>query len=186
MAIPPHLGGHCGVTHVDEGALQLLIDRLGVQSFLDIGCGPGGMVALARSKGLRALGIDGDPSVRARGILIHDFSRGPEELVREQFDLGWCVEFVEHVEESFVENYLATIEKCSALLLTAAPPGTPGHHHVNCREAPYWIAMMKTRGFLLEEETTMLTRAASTMRREFVRKHGLVFRRLDTAPPRGG
>jgi SAM-dependent methyltransferase len=185
MTTPPHLGGHCGVTHIDEGTLQFLIERFGARSFLDIGCGPGGMVSLARAKGLFALGIDGDPSVRAPGIMIHDFTQGHESLVDEPFDLGWCVEFVEHVEDTFAENYLRTLEKCSTLLLTAAPPGTPGHHHVNCREAAYWVAVLGTRGFLLDEQTTTLVRAASTMHREFVRRHGLVFRRRDAGDPRG-
>jgi 2-polyprenyl-3-methyl-5-hydroxy-6-metoxy-1,4-benzoquinol methylase len=54
-----HLGGHNGLTHLDEGALTWL-KQLGHTSFLDIGCGPGGMVELAEQLGFKVLGVDGD------------------------------------------------------------------------------------------------------------------------------
>ena len=64
MNLPEHLGGHKNRTHLDEGSLDHCIETLQVKSMLDIGCGPGGMVALARSKGLKAYGIDGDFEVK--------------------------------------------------------------------------------------------------------------------------
>ena len=63
MSLPEHLGGHKNITHLDEGALDHMMRILNVKSMLDIGCGPGGMVKLAKSKGLDAYGIDGDFSV---------------------------------------------------------------------------------------------------------------------------
>ena len=35
MTLEPHLGGHQGKTHIDEGALRWLINN-GINSFLDI------------------------------------------------------------------------------------------------------------------------------------------------------
>ena len=56
--LEPHLGGHQNKTHLDNGALDWLIKTFDAKSFLDIGCGPGGMVELAKSKGLLVKGID--------------------------------------------------------------------------------------------------------------------------------
>ena len=58
--LEPHLGGHGNKTHLDIGALQWLQKELNAKTYLDIGCGPGGMVQLAEDLGLEALGIDGD------------------------------------------------------------------------------------------------------------------------------
>ncbi len=84
MRTAAHLGGHFGVTQVDEGVLDCLIAERGVASVLDVGCGPGGMLDLARRRGLRALGVDGDPSVvcpqPAGGVRLHDYTQGPLEL----------------------------------------------------------------------------------------------------------
>ena len=60
MTLEEHLGGHNGVTHLDEGALRWAISTLKIESMLDVGCGPGGMVELAEWYGLDSHGIDGD------------------------------------------------------------------------------------------------------------------------------
>ena len=40
--LPDHLGGHMGITHVDKGILKYFKTK-GCKTYLDIGCGPGGM-----------------------------------------------------------------------------------------------------------------------------------------------
>jgi 2-polyprenyl-3-methyl-5-hydroxy-6-metoxy-1,4-benzoquinol methylase len=54
--LPPHLGGHDNETHLDSGVLDYMIKKYKIESYLDVGCGPGGMVELAASKGLRVMG----------------------------------------------------------------------------------------------------------------------------------
>ena len=74
-----HLGGHNGLTHLDEGALKWL-QSLGHKRFLDIGCGPGGMVQLAEQLGFVVKGIDGDHTLERydpQKFIIHDFQIGP-------------------------------------------------------------------------------------------------------------
>ena len=173
--IPSHLGGHCNVTHVDRGALAFLVEYLGVRTFLDIGCGPGGMLDEARRLGLEPVGIDGDPRVLRSGIVEHDFTAGREESLGGPFDLGWSVEFLEHVEEMYLPNVLDTIRKCKYLVMTAAPPGKPGYHHVNCQPACYWIEAMQRLGMQVCLTATCWLRQRSTMAREFMRETGLVF-----------
>ncbi|WP_213982364.1 glycosyltransferase [Sphingomonas sp. dw_22] len=184
IEVPPggtagHLGGHEDLTQFDEGAFDWLAEHLGVESVLDIGCGPGGMAAYALSRGIAARGVDGDPG-HARGstfIIEHDYSTGPLDAGR--FDLGWAVEFVEHVDEQYVPNFMASFAGCRAVFITAAVPGQPGHHHVNCQWGDYWIARFDEAGFDHDPEATEGVRAASTMRSRFTQNTGLVFRRRD-------
>ncbi|NBR26336.1 MAG: hypothetical protein EBU08_21645, partial [Micrococcales bacterium] len=98
------------------------------------------MVELARLRDIEAYGIDGDftieyPKELRPHITTHDFTTGPcITLPRQEFDLAWSVEFLEHVEEKYQENYMDAFTKCIYAIVTAAPPGYPGHHHVNCQK----------------------------------------------------
>jgi 2-polyprenyl-3-methyl-5-hydroxy-6-metoxy-1,4-benzoquinol methylase/predicted SAM-dependent methyltransferase len=179
-AIPGHLGGHEGITHLDEGALDYLVSKFDIRTMLDIGCGPGGMVKLATSKGLLAVGVDGDPRLRtssglnAQQLIIHDFTQGPPEI-GEEYDLAWSVEFLEHVSQQFQQNYMKLFRQAKLVFCTAAPPGKPGHHHVNCRDQEYWIRAFRNYGFHYDLETTGVLRTITTMKREFVRETAMFF-----------
>lgn len=172
-----HLGGHCGKTHVDNGVLSFFKDQLGCDSMVDVGCGPGGQVDLAESLGYDSVvGVDGDVSLlkRKSDIVIHDFTVAPLHLGG-SFDLGWSCEFLEHVRECYMDNYMAVFERCKYVAVTYAPKGKRGHHHVNCRDEKYWVGMFESRGFVFEKELTSECRQASTMKRDFFRDTGLVF-----------
>lgn len=182
-ATPPHLGGHQYITHLDCGVLDYVISNFRIQTFLDVGCGPGGMVHEALKRGLSAIGIDGDPAIlrvtpltdKAR-LVIHDFRKGPAPLAGD-FDLAWSIEFLEHVDQCYASNYLSTFQQAKFLFCTASPPKTPGHHHVNCQPTEYWINFFEQGGFSFCPELTKTLKAVSTMKREFVRRSGMFFRR---------
>lgn len=177
-----HLGGHGNKTHLDNGALDWAIDRFGIQSYLDIGCGPGGMVELANSKNLEVLGVDGDYTLHRYNrdaFLIHDFTTGPAPIEK-KYDLAWSVEFVEHVYEEYMPNYMPAFQQCKYVIMTYAPPGWEGHHHVNLQEEDYWISKFAEYGFTYNEEYTNELRRESTMnahkrKKAFVRNRGLFF-----------
>jgi hypothetical protein len=176
-----HLGGHLNRTNIDEGAMQWLIDTFNPKTFLDIGCGPGGMVDYAAECGLEAMGIDGDPEVTKDCIYKHDFVKGPVDIDT-IYDIGWSVEFVEHVYEDYMNNYMSAFKLCKVIVVTYAPPGTPGHHHVNLQEQPYWLDKFKTYGFTYSSSMTEQLREVSTMNlkkksheKRFVQKRGMVF-----------
>lgn len=182
-----HLGGHQGKTHLDHGALKYIMETCRIESFLDIGCGPGGMVELAEKYGLKSYGIDGDYTVERYNpnkFLIHDFTKGPAP-VTSQYDLAWSVEFVEHVYEEFVPNYMKAFQQCKYAMITYAPPGWEGHHHVNLQEEQYWIDKFKEYGFDYNEEITNGVRENTTLRmgspkkraKAFIHNRGLFFER---------
>ena len=180
-SLPSHLGGHLNKTHNDRGALTFLMNEYTIKSFLDIGCGPGGMVALAGMRGLEAVGIDGDwevPKEKDTQIIIHDFTNGPCLTTKAEFDLGWSVEFLEHVEEKYQDNYMQAFARCKYVVATAAPPGYPGHHHVNCQPQEYWHKVFDKYGFDYDDAVTQRIRTQeSTMQKPFMQTTGMFFRR---------
>ena len=171
--LPPHLGGHFGNVNKDWPTLRYLMQRYGCQSLLDVGCGPGGMLDEATQSGMLASGIDGDPYVceADRRITCHDYTQGPLRWM--PVDLVWCTEFVEHVEEIYLGNVLITFDAGRILFLTAAPPGFPGHHHVNCQPESYWVDTLAARGWVLDHEATQWVRANGG--HAFTTRQGLVF-----------
>lgn len=192
-----HLGGHAGITHLDHGALDWLIESFNVKTMVDIGCGPGGMVSLAKEKGIEVLGIDGDPTLKNKWFdkelfLLHDFTIGSPDINR-TFDLAWSVEFVEHVEEKYMDAYLGVFKLAKNIVITFAPPGWPGHHHVNCQPEEYWIEKFSNYNLEYSEVYTKKLRETSTMNvgvkpaisrgkewsRTFVKDRGLFFTNKD-------
>lgn len=183
LNLPPHLGGHGNETHIDEGALQYLIDTFSIKSAVDVGCGPGGMVELMMQKGIDVVGVDGDniverPESIKPNIIIHDYTTGPLEIKK---DLAWSVEFVEHVEKKFMPNFLTTFKGCKYVAMTHALPNQPGYHHVNCMHEFYWFGVMEAIGFELLVNETNTMREKSTMTQGYIHRQGFVFRNLNAA-----
>lgn len=173
--LPEHLGGHAGKTHLFPEVLDFLVNRYNIKTMVDVGCGPAGMVELARSSGLDCIGIDGDWVVpRNIEVVIHDFTTGPYNI--EPRDLAWSVEFLEHVEEQYMDNYFQIFKQCRIVVCTAAIPGQDGHHHVNCQDEEYWIRKFEERGFLYEKEATEEMRSLDyKKKKDFIRKTGRIF-----------
>jgi len=173
-----HLGGHNNVTNIDRSSFSYLKSIITLNSVLDIGCGPGGMKRVVEGYGKKWIGIDGDPSA-IKGVensILHDYTAGTCELEQE-FDLAWSVEFLEHVEEEYVPNFMKNFAQCRYAFVTAAPPGTPGHHHVNCRSSEYWIDIFSSYNLYYHEKQTKVLREISDMKKGFFKKSGLFFKR---------
>lgn len=177
--VPEHLGGHLYKTHVDKGAFDFMNQRYTVRSFLDVGCGPGGMVNLALQERMNAIGVDGDPTLLKfkTPMFLHDFTKGPTSYFTDRvYDLGWSVEFVEHVEEQYLDNFMQLFQDhCKIVVMTHALPGAPGVHHVNCQTEDYWIQKFAERGLVYSEADTKIIRSRSTMVKDFMRNTGKVF-----------
>lgn len=166
----PHLGGFRiggdeATTYPD--LWTWLVNDYKVESVIDVGCGDG--VAVRFFETLlpgSVIGVDGVPQP-ADNIFHHDFtddewvpkSSGFQLLPK--YDLVWCVEFVEHVEEKFIPNFLETFKFAKTILMTHAMPGQQGHHHVNLRTPTYWIGCMAAIGYRRDEELTKKTRELS-------------------------
>ena len=128
-----------------------LLEIYQIKKYIDIGCGAGHSLKYFLDKGIEGMGIEGydpaiDHSVVKQHIVKHDYTKEPY-IPKETFDLAWCCEFVEHVEEQYSENFLKTFDNCKIIAMTHGLPGQPGFHHVNCQEPEYWIKKMNDRGF---------------------------------------
>jgi len=142
---------------------------------IDIGCGQACQVEAARKRGLRAIGIEGDPRCLKDDLQIQfDFSKG-KFSIDEEFDLAWSVEFLEHVYEEFIPNYMPAFQAAKYVICTHAPPGKKGHHHVNCNTKEYWIEIFNQYGFDYDQKGTDMIRTSTTMGKAFMRKYGLMF-----------
>jgi SAM-dependent methyltransferase len=173
--LPPHLGGHDNETHLDDGVLDYMMKKYKIESYLDVGCGPGGMCELAASKGLRVLGIDGDYTLNHKQpTFIHDFTVGPASIA-DQFDMVWSCEFLEHVEEQYMPHYMDAFQKAKYVVCTYAVPGQWGHHHVNCQPMQYWKDSFAKYGFKFSASESMNLRSASTMKANHFSRSGLFF-----------
>ena len=180
MKLPEHLGGHMNVNHVDEGALKTIHEKFSIYSLLDVGCGLGEMKFLCDEKNITYQGIDGDYTAKRKhdNVIIHDYTKGKSEISKQcgnPYDLGWSTEFLEHVDAKYVDNYMIDFVKCKYVLVTHAPPGKKGHHHVNCQTNEYWIKTFMKYNFAFDKEMTKLIRKNSSMERNFIRDNGLFF-----------
>lgn len=163
-----------------------------VSSVLDVGCGDGVALKHFRSMGCRVLGIDGIAQDDG-DIIQHDFTEegafvpAIADEKPDEFDLVWSCEFVEHVEEKHVSNFLTTFTFAPLVLMTHAEPGQGGWHHVNCRWPNYWIKLMDSIGFDLDAKLTNRTRELARLS-DSVWNHysrsGMAFRRREVADGR--
>lgn len=162
MICEGHLGGY--VEGGDEATYypalwNWLVKDYGIRSVIDVGCGDGVAVNYFRTMreiSSQVLGIDGCKQNHPC-IIQHDYTTG---VPRETFgcDLVWSCEFVEHVEERYMPNFLATFACANTVLMTHAMPGQQGWHHVNCQPPEYWRGAMAAIGYDFDMQLTRTTR----------------------------
>ena len=171
-----HLGGHAGITHIDIKALEFLKQKYNVKTLYDLGCGPGGMISTANDLGMNSIGIDGDTTLKfpkSMKIIFHDFTKGAiKEL--EHRDACWSCEFLEHVEEKYLDNIFSVFNAVDVIFCTASP-NPHAYHHVNAKPVSYWIKEFSKRGFEFDKNATEELRTISSMKRDFVRTTGMVY-----------
>jgi SAM-dependent methyltransferase len=160
-----HLGG-CVITNdIGTFAPQVwdkIIQLYSPKSVIDVGCGAGHSLKYFLDKGLTGLGVEGYVDAINRSpvksfIVEHDYTLGPY-IPSTNFDLAWCCEFVEHVEEKYLNNFMDTFCCCNVVAMTHAVPGQPGYHHVNCQTSQYWINIFKSYNFEYLEKDSLLLR----------------------------
>lgn len=151
------------------------LNRYGVKSMIDIGCGAGTAMGWFRSHGCKTFGVDGLPPAGMDDIVEHDYTTGPLRT-RRTFDLAWCCEFVEHVSEQYIPNFIATFRKARIVMMTHGLYWQDGHHHVNCQRPEYWIERVEAAGFELLGRDTIESRDRTLQ--HYWKHSGLIFRRL--------
>lgn len=135
-----------------------IIDLVRPRSVLDVGCGTGQTTAYIAAQGIEVLGIEASrqaivSSPRPELIRRHDL-RSPLDLSR-QFDLVWCFEVAEHIHPKYVDVFLDSLVRHSAVIaMSAAPPGQGGEGHFNEQPQSYWCKKFSDRQYSLCSEWT--------------------------------
>lgn len=174
----PHLGGN--IRGGDPftfcpGLWEWFIQSFDVGSVLDVGSAEGHALRFFHSRGIRAVGIEGLEENARQSIvptLLWDLTHGPVRF--SSVDLVWCCEVVEHILPGYLENLLQTITVGKYLAMTAAEPGQPGHHHVNCKPLEYWVNELKRYRMRFDPEITKEGKTKDKHNNHFG-WHGMIF-----------
>lgn len=186
MTTPAHLGG--AYPQGDSNTIMhdvwgYLLVKHEIKSVLDIGCGYGHALKWFADNGLCNIkGVDGwDEAVKNSivpgHVIQHDFTTGPAPIAQ-PFDLAWSAEFVEHVDEKFVPNFMEAFQLCRYAVITHGEPGQAGHNHLNCRPSIYWVRVFRSYGFRHEAKETQLLRRTDRWRAGWGRRTLMAFRRI--------
>ena len=167
------------------GLWDWLIEEHGVRTMLDVGCGLGYAMKYFYEHGCEVFGVDGSPSAIENNVMKdhvdqHDFSLAPW-APEKNYDLVWSSEFLEHIEEKYMGNYLLAFSKAiKFVVVTYAVPGQGGYHHVNENTEAYWSENFKLIDIALDRELTMTARSlvpSEGVEGKQFRNKGMVFRR---------
>lgn len=174
----PHLGGNTDSDRTFYPRLyEYIIKKHTPKEMIDIGAGKGRTAMFFKLKGVNVSVVDGLPSnVKClknnfEKCYLNDYSKS-NLITNSLFDIGWCCEVLEHIEEKYLDNIFDTFKKCKNVFITHALPKQKGWHHVNCRESDYWVEMFNANNFKLNEKETIYTRKLANF---YYKKTGMVF-----------
>jgi len=126
-------------------------------SLLDVGCGTGTWLKAAQDFGVRdVLGVEGaqvspDSLHVSTELIRHQDLTLPWDLSR-RFDVVICLEVAEHLDASFSSVLIdSLVRHGDRVVFSAACPGQPGQHHVNCQWPAYWQRLFNGRGYVCED-----------------------------------
>lgn len=133
--------------------LPRLIELLAPQSIVDVGCGIGAWLRVARESGIDdVLGLDG-PWVRPDELeippdcfLATDLTAQPD--LGRKFDLALSLEVAEHLPPSKAEDFVDLLTTLGPVVVfSAAVPGQGGGGHTNEQWPGYWSSLFARRGY---------------------------------------
>ena len=135
-----------------EVILPILFELARPERVVDVGCGTGSWLSVAREMGVEVLGIDGDYVDRAQleipreSFRAHDLSQ-PLELA-ETFDLAICLEVGEHLPHEGSRRLVETLTGLAPVVaFSAAIPGQSGTGHINLQWQDFWAGLFGERGY---------------------------------------
>lgn len=133
-----------------------LFERFQPASVLDLGCGMGNYLKHFADKGCKVVGVEGSSDALTRvpkSVLAVQHDLRQPLFINQKFDLVMSVEVAEHIPSRYSKNLVNSIcrHAQNLVVFTAAPPGTPGEDHINCRDRNFWDILFKENGFSFDE-----------------------------------
>src|ERR1700722_16698995 len=178
-ALASHLGGN--IRGGDPftfcpSVWEYVINRFAVMSVLDIGSGCGDAAAWFYRKGLQVIAVEGMDENISNSLypaIKQDLTIGP---IVTKVDLVHCQEVVEHIDEKYLENLLASLATGRVVLMTHALPGQGGYHHVNEQPSDYWVNhLSRIGGSFLQEDPARIRALAKADGGVYMEQTGMVF-----------
>ena len=147
---------HDEITHNSSAAeqvLPILFEAYKPNSVLDIGCGLGNWIEVAKKMGVEnVIGVDGDYvnklllKIEESEFVERDLTK-PFDLER-KFDLAICLEVAEHLPATSAENLIKSITRhTDVIMFSAALPGQGGQNHINEQWPEYWQELFERYDF---------------------------------------
>ena len=141
-----------------ERILPIVFDVVDVQSIVDVGCGPGSWLSVARKLGVRTLtGVEGEWATEwfggDRRAAADDFDlvfTNLEDELRlpQTFDLAICIEVIEHLSPARGKSLVIDLCRCApCVLFGAAIPGQRGPNHLNTQWLSHWASCFAACGY---------------------------------------
>ena len=140
-----------------ETALSILLGDWRPESLLDVGCGTGTWLRAAAQLGISDLsGIDGivleQERLHVSRDLIRELDLSRPFFAGRRFDVALCLEVAEHLPaESAAVLVGSLVAHSDTILFSAACPGQPGQHPVNCQWPGYWQEHFNRNGFVCDD-----------------------------------
>ena len=136
-----------------EYVIKVLLDKLSLQSVLDIGCARGIWLKKWENSGVNSIhGVDGEYLDRNK-IVIDDEQFTCRDIAQpfdlgKKFDLVQCLEVAEHIDEKNADDLVENLVRHGDMILfSAATPGQGGEHHVNEQWYEYWYKRFQKHSF---------------------------------------
>jgi len=147
---------HDEIVHNPEAASQILpilFEFYRPNSIIDVGCGLGNWIEVAKKLGINdIIGVDGN--YVNRSLLKISEKEFVEMNLLESFDLGRkfdmaiCLEVAEHLPKSSADILIESLTRHSdVILFSAAIPGQGGQNHFNEQWPDYWQSKFEKNGF---------------------------------------
>lgn len=127
-----------------EQVLPVLFSIFKPKSILDVGCGLGNWIEVAKKMGVEeVVGVDGS-YVNRTLLKIDDKEFIEKDLAKpfdlnKNFDLAICLEVAEHLPETSADTLIQSIvAHADVVIFSAAIPGQGGQNHINEQWPTYW------------------------------------------------
>lgn len=126
-----------------------VIERTKAHSVIDVGCGPGTWLSVAKSLGCEVQGYDGYAPDSHLLIDQSEFTRHDltEGIDCHGFDLAMSLEVAEHLPESSAAALVAGLCRAPYVFWSAAIPGQNGVNHINEQWPSWWAPYFAANGY---------------------------------------